>query len=59
MCAKFCTKEEQELVLKEFEQLGSVTAVVHKLDYPSRAALYRWYERKKAGCLNNHGTHGK
>ena len=56
MCAKVYTKEEQEQALKEFERLGSVTAVIHKLGYPSRAALYKWYERKKAGCLNNHGT---
>jgi hypothetical protein len=36
MCAKVYTKEEQELALKEFERLGSVTAVIHKLGYPSR-----------------------
>jgi transposase InsO family protein/transposase-like protein len=50
------TKVEQELALKEFERLGSVTAVIQKLGYPSRQTLYQWYERKKAGCLNNHGT---
>ncbi|MDD4083775.1 MAG: hypothetical protein PHD05_10370 [Sphaerochaetaceae bacterium] len=56
MAGKMYTKEQQEQALKEFERLGSVTAVIHKLGYPSRAALYQWYERKKAGCLNNHGT---
>lgn len=56
MCAKFYTKEEQKLALEEFERLASVTAVIHKLDYLSRAALYQWCERKKASCLNNHGT---
>jgi len=41
MCAKVYTKEEQELALKEFERLGSVTAVIHKLGDSSRAALYQ------------------
>jgi len=56
MAGKMYTKEQQEQALKEFELLGSVTAVIHKLGYPSRAALYQWYEHKKVDCLNNHGT---
>ena len=49
------TKEQEEIALKEYERLGSVTAVIQRLGYPSESTLYRWYERKKAGLENRHG----
>ena len=49
------TKEQEEIALREYERLGSVTAVIHRLGYPSDSTLYRWYERKKAGVENRHG----
>ena len=49
------TKEQEEIALKEYERLGSITAVIHRLGYPSESTMYRWYERKKAGLENRHG----
>ena len=49
------TKEQEEMALREYERLGSVTAVIQRLGYPSESTLYRWYERKKAGLENRHG----
>ena len=49
------TKEHEEMALREYERLGSVTAVIQRLGYPSESTLYRWYERKKAGLENRHG----
>lgn len=49
------TKEREEMALREYERLGSVTAVIQRLGYPSESTLYRWYERKKAGLENRHG----
>ena len=49
------TKEQEESALREYEQLGSVTAVIRRLGYPSESTLYRWYERRKAGLENRHG----
>lgn len=48
------TKEQEEIALKEYERLGSITAVIHRLGYPSESTLYRWYERKKAGLENRY-----
>ena len=48
------TKEQEERALKEYERLGSITAVIRQLGYPSESTLYRWYERKKAGLENRH-----
>ena len=48
------TKEQEEMALREYERLGSITAVIHRLGYPSESTLYRWYERKKAGLENRH-----
>ena len=49
------TKKQEEMALREYERLGSVTAVIQRLGYPSESTLYRWYERKKAGLENRHG----
>ena len=49
------TKEQEEIALRKYEQLGSVYAVIQRLGYPSKSTLYRWYERKKAGGENKHG----
>lgn len=49
------TKEQLERALKEYERLGSITAVIRQLGYPSESTLYRWYERRKAGLENKHG----
>ena len=49
------TKEQEEMALREYERLGSVTAVIQRLGYPSESTLYRWYERKKAELENRHG----
>ena len=49
------TKEQEESALREYEQPGSVTAVIRRLGYPSESTLYRWYERRKAGLENRHG----
>ena len=35
--------------------MGSITAVIRQLGYPSESTLYRWYERRKAGLENKHG----
>lgn len=40
------TKEQEEIALKEYEQLGSINAVIRRLGYPSKSTLYRWYERR-------------
>ena len=45
------TKEQEEIALREYERLGSITAVIRRLGYPSESTLYRWYERKKAGVI--------
>ena len=50
------TKEQEESALREYEQIGSVTAaVIRRLVYPSESTLYRSYERRKAGLENRHG----
>lgn len=49
------TKEQEEIVLREYEQLESVHMVIQWLGYPSESTLYRWYERKKGGPENRHG----
>lgn len=49
------TKEQEDRALKEYERLGSVTAAIRQLGYPSESTLYRWYERRKAGLENRHG----
>ena len=49
------TKEQEEYALKEYERLGSITAVIRQLGYPSKSTLYRWYERRNAGLENRHG----
>lgn len=49
------TKEQEELALKAYEQLGSVHAVIRRLGYPSESTLYRWYEHRNAGLENRHG----
>lgn len=54
--AAMYTKEQEERALEEFEKLGSVSAVIHRLGYPSSSTLYRWYEHKKAGIKNRHGS---
>ena len=43
------TKEQEEITLKAYEQLGAVHAVIRRLGYPSKSTLYRWYERRNAG----------
>ena len=48
------TKEQEERALQEIERLGSITAVIQKLGYPSSSTLYRWDERKRAGIENHH-----
>ena len=48
------TKEQEERALQEIERLGSITAVIQKLGYPSSSTLYRWDERKRAGIENRH-----
>ena len=50
------TKEQEEQALKEYGRLGSVYEVIRRLGYPSKSTLYRWYERKKAGLGNKHGS---
>lgn len=50
------TKEQKERALKEFEQLGSVQAVVTLLGYPSRHTLYDWYRNKIADIADYHGS---
>ena len=42
------TKVQEEMVLREYERLGSMIAMVRRLGYPQKSILYRWYERKKA-----------
>ena len=49
------TEEQEAQVLSEYERTGSVAETIRKLGYPSKATLYRWYERKKAGLENQHG----
>ena len=49
------TKAQEKIALKEYGRLGSITAVIHRLGYPSESTLYRWYERKKAWLENRHG----
>ena len=49
------TKEQEEIALKAYEQLGSVHAVIRRLEYPSESTLYCWYERRNAGLENKHG----
>ena len=49
------TKEQEEIALKAYEQLGSVHAVIRRLGYPSESTLYSWYERRNAGVENRHG----
>ena len=53
------TKAQKERVLKEFERLGSVQAVVTLLGYPSKHTLYAWYRDKIAGIRDNHGCLSK
>lgn len=50
------TKDQAEIALKEFEQTDSIAAVIQKLGYPTSSTLYRWYEDKKSGICNRHGT---
>ena len=50
------TKEQGEIALREYERLRSIATVIRRLGYPSESALYRWYERKKAG-LENRNAH--
>jgi putative transposase len=41
------SKQEKETVLQLYDKTGSVSAVVQRLEYPTREELYRWiYERK-------------
>ena len=49
------TKEQEEIALKAYERLGSVHAVIRRLEYPSESTLYCWYERRNAGLENKHG----
>ena len=51
------TKEQEEIAIQEYERLGSVSAVIHRLGYPSESTLYRWYERRREGLENSH-SHG-
>ena len=53
------TREEKERALKEFEQLGSVQAVITLLGYPSRHTLYEWYRNKIANTSDYHGSLNK
>lgn len=50
------TKEQEARALEEYEKTGSVSEVIRRLGYPGRSTLYRWYERKKAGLENQHGS---
>ena len=49
------TKEQEVYALAEYERTGSVIETIRRLGYPSKATLYRWYERKRAGLENQHG----
>ena len=49
------TKEQEAYALAEYERTGSVIETIRRLGYPSKATLYRWYERKRAGLENQHG----
>ena len=49
------TKEQEEIALKAYEQLGSMHAVIRHLRYPSKSTLYHWYERRNADPENRHG----
>ena len=40
------TKQQKENALRLYDQLGSVTAVIHQLAYPSRQAMYLWIENR-------------
>lgn len=35
------TKQQEKLALQEYDRLGSVSAVVRQLGYPSESTLYR------------------
>ena len=35
------TKEQKVIALKEYERLGSIIAVIHRLGYPSESTVYR------------------
>ena len=48
------TKEQEAYALAEYERTGSVIETIRRLGYPSKATLYRWYERKRAGLENQH-----
>lgn len=50
------TKEQKTRALEEYEKTGSVSEAIRRLGYPGRSTLYRWYERKKAGLENQHGS---
>ena len=45
------TKEQKEAALELYHQLGSVTAVVRKMGYPTRETLHLWI--KTEGKLKN------
>ena len=49
------TKEQEAYALAEYERTGSVIETIRRLGYPSKATLYRWYDRKRAGLENQHG----
>ena len=40
------TNQETENALKVYKELRSVTAVIHKLGYPTRETLYQWLLEK-------------
>lgn len=42
------TNQQEETAQKEFEQTGSISATIPKLEYPSPTTLYRWYEHPKS-----------
>ena len=48
-------KDQEEHALKEYECLGSITAVIRQFEYPSESTLYRWYEYRRTGLENRHG----
>lgn len=48
------TKEQKEIVLREYEWLSSVHGVIQRLGYPGKSILYRWYKRSNAGLENRH-----
>lgn len=49
------TKEQEEIALKAYEQLGSVHAVIRRLEYPSESTIYCWYERRNVGLEHRYG----